>query len=133
MVGGALREAGTVFTQIARDVNNRKRMWVTQSGGRSAITHYEPVIGPAYKGATHVKLRLETGRTHQIRVHMAYINHPVLGDGLYGNGKPAWLSGQCLHAGKLGFVHPESGEYLEFSAPLPEYFVKLQRQLILPE
>ena len=133
MVQGTLKQAGTVRTQIARDVNNRKRMAVVRTGGRESVTHFEPVETHSYRNATHLRLRLETGRTHQIRVHMAFISHPVLGDAVYGSGKPTWLAGQCLHAGKLGFVHPGTGEYLEFSAPLPDYFVKLQKQLLLPE
>ena len=85
------------------------------------MTHWEVIA--RYPGVTHVRCRLETGRTHQIRVHMAYIGHPILGDTVDGAKKPVpGLQGQCLHAGVIGFVHPRSGEYLEFEAPLPEYF-----------
>ena len=102
-------------------------MCVTTENSREAVTHYF-VLG-RYAGYTHLRVRLETGRTHQIRVHMAYLGHPVAGDPVYGNGKPAWLEGQCLHAKKIGFVHPRSGEYMEFDSELPEYFKKFLKSI----
>jgi 23S rRNA pseudouridine1911/1915/1917 synthase len=129
VVQGVIKEPGTIQTFISRDPKNRLRMAVNLQSGKEAVTYYEPV--ECLKNATHLKLRLKTGRTHQIRIHMAYIRHPVLGDPLYGNGKPAWLAGQCLHARTIGFVHPKSGAYMEFSSDLPEYFTKLLKQLEL--
>ena len=97
-------------------------------GGRSAQTHYSVV--KRYVGYTHVQCKLKTGRTHQIRVHMAYIGHPVAGDAVYGpKNVITQLGGQCLHAGTIGFVHPRSGEYMEFTAPLPKYFTDFERKL----
>ena len=81
-----------------------------------------------YPRATHLRLRLETGRTHQIRVHLAYLGHPILGDDVYGKAFPG-IEGQCLHAAKIGFIHPSTGQYLEFESPLPEYFKKVLRKL----
>ena len=96
-------------------------MAVTERNSKEAITHFEVV--QYFRGFTQLKLRLETGRTHQIRVHMAYIGHPVAGDPVYGPKKVIKsLQGQCLHAQTLGFVHPRSGEYMEFTSPLPSYF-----------
>jgi 23S rRNA pseudouridine1911/1915/1917 synthase len=119
-VYGAVKEGGTVNAPIARHPVERKRMCSMQ-GGREAVTHYE-VIGPL-DGFTHLGLQLETGRTHQIRVHMALIGHPVAGDPVYGPKKIiGWLDGQCLHARTLGFLHPASGEYMEFTTELPDYF-----------
>lgn len=122
VVTGCIKENGTVNAPIGRHKTDRKKMCVTSENSREAITHYSLIKN--YAGFTHLKVRLETGRTHQIRVHMAYIGHPVAGDEVYGNGKPKWLCGQCLHARKIGFVHPRTGEYMEFSSELPEYFVK---------
>ena len=103
-------------------------MAVNYNNGKSAVTHYKVLI--RFKDFTHIECRLETGRTHQIRVHMASIGHPLLGDAVYGPAKcPYKLQGQTLHAGILGFVHPRTGEYMEFSAPLPEYFEELLRKL----
>jgi 23S rRNA pseudouridine1911/1915/1917 synthase len=127
VVSGVVKENGKVDAPIGRHKVRRKEMSVNGLNPRDAVTHYEVVKN--YDSATHLKIRLETGRTHQIRVHMAYINHPVLGDEVYGNGKPKWLEGQCLHAGKLGFVHPRSGEYMEFESGLPGYFFKMLNQL----
>ena len=93
---------------------------------REAVTHY--FVEQTYRNNTLVRLRLETGRTHQIRVHMAYIGHPVTGDEVYGNGSPKWLCGQCLHAKKIGFIHPD-GRYMEFDSELPDYFKKLLANL----
>ena len=101
---------------------------VTDKNGKDAVTHYK--VLERFKNATYVECRLETGRTHQIRVHMTSIGHPLLGDEVYGSGKnPYHLQGQTLHAMILGFVHPSTGEYMEFTAPLPEYFVKLLEKL----
>lgn len=117
-------DEGTVNTLIGRSQNDRKKMAVLNSGGRNAVTHYK-VIERMGK-FTLVELKLETGRTHQIRVHMAHIGHPLLGDSVYGPKKQIFnLQGQVLHAKVLGFVHPRSGEYMEFSTELPEYFNKL--------
>lgn len=110
---------GTVDAPIGRSMNDRKKMCVTDKNSRNAVTHYSVI--EQYEKYAYLGLRLETGRTHQIRVHMAYIGHPVLGDDVYG--KPfGGLQGQCLHAGKIGFIHPITGEYLEFVSELPDYF-----------
>ncbi len=124
---GAFKEpSGTVDAPIGRHKTDRKKMCVTQENSRNAVTHYE--VLKQYGGYAHVRLRLETGRTHQIRVHLAYIGHPVLGDDVYG--KPyKGLEGQCLHARKIGFIHPSTGEYMEFSSELPEYFKAVLRKL----
>jgi len=118
--GGFKNESGTVDAPIARHPKERKKMAVCE-GGRNAVTHYS-VIEPL-RDFTHLRLRLETGRTHQIRVHMAYIGHPVAGDEVYGPKKViTTLAGQCLHAKKIGFVHPVTKEYMEFDSELPDYF-----------
>ena len=117
-----IKEDGIVNAPIGRHKTDRKKMCVTPDNSREAVTHY--FVLERFPGYTHLRVRLETGRTHQIRVHMAYIGHPVAGDPVYGNGKPAWLEGQCLHAKKIGFVHPRTGEYMEFDSELPEYFQK---------
>lgn len=118
--GTNLPEEGEISAPIARNPKDRKKMAVV-AGGREAVTHYSVI--QRYRGFTHVACRLETGRTHQIRVHMAYIGHPVAGDPIYGPGNViASLEGQCLHAGTLGFLHPRTGAYMEFEAPLPAYF-----------
>jgi 23S rRNA pseudouridine1911/1915/1917 synthase len=128
LVVGKLREdSGTVDAPIARHPTDRKKMAVV-AGGKRAVTHWQVV--ERYNGVTRVECRLETGRTHQIRVHMAYLGHPVLGDTVYGAKKPyPGLVGQCLHAKQLRFRHPRTGELVEVSAPLPEYFVKVVRKL----
>ena len=121
-------DKGTVNAPIGRHPVKRKQMAVTSTASRNAVTHYE--VLERFCEFTHLKLRLETGRTHQIRVHMAYIGHPVAGDEVYGPKKVITeLSGQCLHARKIGFIHPVSREYLEFSSPLPEYFEKFLRKV----
>ncbi len=129
--GNLKDDEGTIGLPIARHPTERKRMAVAQpyaANARRAVTHYK--VYARYNGFTWVKLRLETGRTHQIRVHMAYIGHPVAGDPVYGPKKVITkLGGQCLHAGVLGFVHPTTGEYLEFEAPLPEYFTSFIKTL----
>ena len=125
--GVNMPEEGDVDAPIGRSSKDRKKMAVID-GGRSAQTHYSVV--KRYKGYTHVQCKLKTGRTHQIRVHMAYIGHPVAGDAVYGpKNVITQLGGQCLHAGTLGFIHPRSGEYMEFTAPLPEYFTEFERKL----
>ena len=127
-VGHFKEPTGTVNAPIGRDTKDRKRMCVTQTNSREAITHYELI--EELKGHSHMRFILETGRTHQIRVHSAYMGHPILGDDVYGKPYKA-CKGQCLHAKKLGFVHPRSGEYIEFSSPLPEYFTKILTSLRL--
>ena len=113
-------ERGTVDAPIARHPKERKQMAIVLSG-RNAVTHYSVI--EEFKDFTHLRLKLETGRTHQIRVHMAHIGHPVAGDDVYGPKKVITsLSGQCLHAKKIGFVHPRTNEYIEFDSELPEYF-----------
>lgn len=125
--GVNMPEEGDIDAPIGRSSKDRKKMAVID-GGRSAQTHYSVV--KRYKGYTHVQCKLKTGRTHQIRVHMAYIGHPVAGDAVYGpKNVITQLGGQCLHAGTLGFIHPRSGEYMEFTAPLPEYFTEFERKL----
>lgn len=127
VVTGCIKESGTVNAPIGRHKTDRKRMCVTAENSREAVTHYSVIRN--YAGYTHLNVRLETGRTHQIRVHMSYIGHPVAGDEVYGNGKPKWLGGQCLHAKKIGFVHPRTGEYMEFDSELPDYFVKFLKSI----
>ena len=120
-------ETGTIQAPIARHPVDRKKMAVL-AGGREAITHYQ--VLEHYQGYTLMKFRLETGRTHQIRVHMAHIGHPIIGDPLYGPAKDKWkLQGQCLHAGELELTHPVTGERMLFEAPLPEYFEKVLQKL----
>lgn len=114
--------SGTIDAPIGRHRTDRKKMCVTTENSRNAVTHYSVI--KQYGGFAHVKLKLETGRTHQIRVHLSYIGHPVLGDDVYG--KPYRnLDGQCLHARKIGFIHPATGEYMEFTSELPDYFRKV--------
>lgn len=124
---GAFKETeGTVDAPIGRHKTDRKKMCVTTENSRNAVTHYSVI--KQYGGYAHVRLRLETGRTHQIRVHLAYIGHPVLGDAVYG--KPfKGIEGQCLHARKIGFIHPTTGEYMEFTSELPDYFVSVLNKL----
>lgn len=127
VVCGNIKQDGTVNAPIGRHKLDRKKMCVTAENSREAITHYSVLRN--FAGYTHLVVRLETGRTHQIRVHLSYIGHPVAGDEVYGNGKPKWLAGQCLHAKKIGFVHPRTGEYLEFDSDLPDYFKKFLREI----
>lgn len=125
--GSNIPDEGDIDAPIGRSHKDRKKMAVIDDG-RSAQTHYSVV--KRYKGFTHVQCKLRTGRTHQIRVHMAYIGHPVAGDPVYGPGNViTQLNGQCLHAGTIGFVHPRSGEYMEFTAPLPDYFTAFESKL----
>ncbi len=128
--GNIKEEKGTVDKPIGRHPTERKKMAVLlhSPSARRAVTHFEVV--ERFPGFTWLQLRLETGRTHQIRVHMASLGHPVAGDPVYGPKKViASLHGQCLHAGMIGFVHPRTGEYLEFTAPLPPYFVEFLHRL----
>ena len=122
VVCGNLREAaGTVDAPIGRHPTDRKRMAVTQKNARRAVTHWSVIA--RYNGYTHIRCELETGRTHQIRVHMAHIGHPLLGDLVYGHKRPEkGLSGQCLHARALRFIHPRTGKLVTFTCPLPDYF-----------
>ena len=120
VVGNLSQDKGTVDAPIARHPTDRKRMAVVP-GGRRAVTHWAVIA--RYPGFTHVRCQLETGRTHQIRVHMAYIGHPLYGDTVYGAKKPARdMTGQCLHAAALTFVHPRTGERMTLTCPLPEEF-----------
>ena len=122
------KNEGTIEGPIGRHPVDRKKMAINYKNGKEAVTHYR--VLERFPNATYVECRLETGRTHQIRVHMTSIGHPLLGDEVYGSGKnPYHLQGQTLHAMILGFVHPSTGEYMEFTAPLPEYFEKLLEKL----
>ena len=127
-VGGFREDSGTVDAPIGRHPVDRKKMAVDRKNGRPAVTHWS-VLG-RYPGYTHLECRLETGRTHQIRVHMASIGHPLLGDTVYGAKKP-WpgLAGQCLHARKLRFVHPSTGQPVELECPLPDWFQRVLEQI----
>ena len=129
IVCGNLKEdSGTVDAPIGRHPTDRKKMCVTQRNSKPAVTHWEVV--KRYRGYTHIRCRLETGRTHQIRVHMAYIGHPILGDTVYGHKKPELgQDSQCLHAGALSFRHPRGGRPVLVFAPLPEYFTKVLEKL----
>ncbi len=128
VVGNIRDDRGTVDAPIARHQTDRKKMAVARAGGRNAVTHYEVIA--RYQGFTHLRCRLETGRTHQIRVHMAHIGHPILGDTVYGAKKAVkGLTGQCLHAVGLGFLHPRTGERVELSCPLPEEFTEVLRKM----
>jgi 23S rRNA pseudouridine1911/1915/1917 synthase len=125
--GNVKTDSGTINAPIARHPVKRKQMAVS-TGGRDAVTHYE--VLERFEGFTHLRLRLETGRTHQIRVHMAYMGHPVAGDDVYGPKKVITsLNGQCLHAKVLGFIHPSTKEYMEFDSQLPEYFKGFLKKL----
>ena len=129
VVCGSFREdSGTVDAPIGRHPSDRKKMCVTQRNSREAVTHWEVVA--RYRGYTHIRCRLETGRTHQIRVHMAHIGHPILGDTVYGHkSKELGQDSQCLHAGTLCFAHPRDGRPVMVFAPLPEYFQKVLEKL----
>ena len=129
LVTGNLREdRGTVDAPIGRHHTDRKKMAVTDRGGRAAVTHWE--VLERFQGFTHVRCRLETGRTHQIRVHMAHLGHPICGDTVYGARKPVpGLTGQCLHAVGLRFIHPRTGEAVELSCPLSDAFTALLEKL----
>ena len=123
--GYVKEDSGTVEGAIGRHPIERKKMAINEKNGKPAITHYK--VLERFKNYTYMQFKLETGRTHQIRVHMASIGHPLLGDILYSSGRSPFkhLQGQCLHAKTIGFIHPKTGEYMEYSAPLPEYFEKM--------
>lgn len=125
--GGVGQDAGTIDAPIGRSPAERKKMAVV-AGGRPAVTHYEVIA--RYPGYTHLRCRLETGRTHQIRVHLSWQNHPILGDTVYGRKKPELgMDSQCLHAKELTFLHPRTGERMTVSCGLPEYFCRVLEQL----
>lgn len=129
VVQGNLKDdEGTIEGPIGRHATDRKKMAINYKNGKEAITHYR--VLERFGNATYIECQLETGRTHQIRVHMASIGHPLLGDTTYGSSKnPYHLQGQALHAMVLGFLHPVTNTYMEFTAPLPEYFLKLLEKL----
>jgi len=128
IVEGIIKEdRGTIDAPIGRHPIDRKRMAVTPGKGKEAVTHFE--VLERLKGATYIRVRLETGRTHQIRVHMSYINHPVYGDPLYGRNTKKLTGGQMLHARFLRLRHPSTGEYMEFEAELPGDFIELLESL----
>lgn len=127
IVSGSLKqESGTVDAPIGRHKTDRKKMCVTAENSRNAVTHYSLIR--QFGGYAHIKCRLETGRTHQIRVHMAYMGNAVLGDDVYGKAYKG-IEGQCLHARKIGFIHPTTEEYMEFSSDLPDYFTAILNKL----
>ncbi len=126
--GVVLEPSGTVDAPIGRDPSNRKRMAVVMHHSKSAVTHY--TVLERFEETSYLEVRLETGRTHQIRVHMVYVKHPVLGDPVYGTKKNRYgLHGQALHAAHLGFEHPRSGKWMEFDAPLPKVFATVLEKL----
>ena len=129
IVCGSIREdAGTIDAPIGRHPTDRKKMTVTSQGGRRAVTHFEVIA--RYRGYTHIRCRLETGRTHQIRVHLAWRSHPILGDTVYGHKKPELgLDSQCLHARALTFLHPRTGEPVTVTCELPDYFTEVLGKL----
>ena len=128
VIGNLREDRGTVDAPIGRHHTDRKKMAVTDHGGRSAVTHWEVI--ERFPGYTHVRCRLETGRTHQIRVHMAYIGHPIYGDTVYGAKKPVpGMTGQCLHAVGLRFIHPRTGETVELKCPLNSEFEAFLKKL----
>ena len=127
-VGGFREDSGTVDAPMARHPVDRKKMAIDRVNGKAAVTHWE--VLERYTGYTYLKCRLETGRTHQIRVHLASIGHPLLGDLVYGAKKPfPGLAGQCLHAKKLSFVHPGTGERATVECPLPDWFEAVRKKL----
>lgn len=126
--GNLADEEGTINKPIGRHPNDRIKMAINEKNGKEAITHYK--VLQRFSGYTYIECRLETGRTHQIRVHLASIGHPILGDEVYANRKTSFkLNGQTLHAKTLGFMHPSTGEYVEVDAPLPQYFMDLLQKL----
>lgn len=129
IVHGILKDdEGTINAPIGRHPIDRKKMSINHKNGKEAVTHYK--VLKRFKNFTYIECRLETGRTHQIRVHMSSISHPLLGDAVYGPVKsPYKLQGQTLHAKTIGITHPRTGEYLEVEAPLPEYFANLLKKL----
>ena len=128
VVGNIKDDTGTIDAPIGRHPKDRKRQAVTDKNSKNAVTHFE--VLERFNGFTFLKVKLETGRTHQIRVHMAYRGTPVAGDVVYGNPKKTYgLQGQCLNASTIGFIHPVTGEYLEFTADLPDYFKDFLRRI----
>lgn len=128
VVGNIKDDTGTIDAPIGRHPKDRKKQAVTDKNSKNAVTHFE--VLERYNGFTFLKVTLETGRTHQIRVHMAYRGNPVAGDVVYGNPKKTYgLEGQCLNASTIGFIHPITGEYLEFTTELPEYFKDFLRRI----
>ena len=128
LVWGVIKnDTGTIDAPIGRDINDRKKMAVTAINSKEAITHFKAL--ERYKNATLIELKLETGRTHQIRVHMNYIGYPVVNDPVYGRRKIIDNTGQCLHAKTLGFIHPTTKKYMEFDSELPECFIKIMNML----
>lgn len=127
VVGGVKADSGTIDAPIGRHPIDRKRMAVTEKNSRNAVTHFEVLA--RYPGYTHLRLHLETGRTHQIRVHLAWRNHPILGDAVYGRGKELGLESQCLHARSLTFRHPRTGAMVTVDSELPEYFQNILEKL----
>ena len=129
VVGNLKQDSGTVDAPIGRHPNDRKKMAVTQQNSRNAVTHWS--VLERYRGYTHVRCKLETGRTHQIRVHMAHIGHPLLGDEVYGHAKlpEKGLVGQCLHAKELQFIHPRTGQAVHLDTELPDYFKEVLTRL----
>jgi len=126
--GVVLEPSGTVDAPIGRDPSNRKRMAVVMNHSKTAVTHY--TVLERFREATYIEVRLETGRTHQIRVHMTYVKHPVLGDPVYGTRKNKYgLQGQMLHAAHLGFEHPRTGKWMEFDVPVPKTFANVLEKL----
>ena len=120
-------DTGTIDAPIGRDANDRKKMAVTDVNAKNAVTHFK--VLERYKNTTLIELQLETGRTHQIRVHMNYIGYPVVNDPVYGKRKLFDNTGQCLHAKTLGFIHPRTGKYMEFTSELPECFINILNQV----
>ena len=128
VVCGRFKESGgTVHAPIGRDPRDRQKMCVIATNSKDAVTHY--TVLTQYEKYAHIRCTLETGRTHQIRVHMKHIGHPVYGDAVYDKAEKG-VEGQCLHAKKIGFIHPVTGAYLEFDSPLPEYFTEILRKLL---
>ena len=130
VVGNVRADSGTIDAPIGRHPVDRKKMAVTQKNSRPAVTHFEVIA--RYQGYTHLRLRLETGRTHQIRVHLSWQNHPIVGDQVYGRGRELGLDSQCLHARSLTFRHPRTGETVTVDSELPEYFTEVLRKLGAP-
>ena len=127
VVGNIRTDSGTIDAPIGRHPVDRKKMTVTEKNSRPAVTHYQVVA--RYAGYTHLRLKLETGRTHQIRVHLAWQNHPIVGDMVYGRGKELGLTSQCLHARSLTFRHPRTGKPVTVECELPEYFQTVLKKL----
>lgn len=130
VIGNMREDSGTISAPIGRHPTDRKKMTVTEKNSRPAVTHFEVLA--RYNGYTHLRLHLETGRTHQIRVHLSWKSHPILGDPVYGRGKELGLTSQCLHARTLSFRHPRSGEMVSITSELPEYFVEVLQKLGAP-